>query len=249
MKIGIITAIPQEFKSVMAGLGAITATQHGTIREGRCRSAGHEVLLVESGMGFDNAAGAAGMLIRENNPDLLITTGFCGGIAAELHAGDIVVAKQIVIATAGGFEDVPVCFSGSGQTFVVRQAAEGTRVVAGVFISTATLVSKKQLAGLIFGHFPNPVVEMESAAIAIVAAEHGVPLLGIRAVSDTADEELGFSLEEFCDTDMRRIRPDKVLQTVLRKPHIIPQLIRLNRSSRCAAQSLTAAFSRLLPTL
>ena len=97
------------------------------------------------------------------------------------------------------------------------------------------------------GHYPNPVVEMESGAIAIIAAENNIPLLAIRAVSDPAAEELGFSIDEFCDPDMRRIRPYKVLLTVLRKPRIVPQLVRLAISSRRAAEGLTSALSRLFP--
>jgi adenosylhomocysteine nucleosidase len=138
-----------------------------------------------------------------------------------------------------------VLLSSIGQTFVARQAAIGKRVVGGVFVSTSTLTSKRRLAGMLSGQYPNPVVEMESGAIAIIAAENNIPLLAIRAVSDSAAEELGFSLDEFYDPDMRRIRPHKVLLTALRKPRIIPQLVRLTFSSRRAAESITAAFSRL----
>ena len=249
MKIGIITAMPEEFRAVAGSLGAANVTQIGTFRAGRFSSAGHEFLLVESGVGFDNAARAAEMLIRDGHPDLLISTGFCGGIAPELQAGDVVVAKNIIIANEGGFEEIPVLLSSIGQIFVARQAAGGKRTVEGAFVSTPTIMSKRRLAGMLSGHYPNPVVEMESGAIAIIAAEHSIPLLAIRAVSDSATEELGFSLDEFCDPDMRRIRPYKVLLTALRKPRIIPQLVRLSCSSRRAAESITAAFSRLFPLL
>lgn len=249
MKIGIITAMPEEFRAVADSLGAVTVTQLGTFRAGRFSSAGHEFLLVQSGMGFANASRAAKMLIRDGHPDLLISAGFCGGIAPELQAGDVVVAKKIIIADEGGFGEIPVLLSSIGQTFVARQAAEGKRVVGGVFVSTSTITSKKRLAGMLPGQYPNPVVEMESGAIAIITAENNIPLLAIRAVSDTADEELGFSLDEFCDADMRRIRLHKVLLTILRKPRIIPQLVRLSRSSRRAAEGITAALSRLFPTL
>ena len=249
MKIGIITAMPEEFRAVANGLGAATAMQFGMFRTGRFSSAGHEFLLVESGVGFDNAARAAEMLIRDGHPDLLVSAGFCGGIAPELQAGDVVVAKNIIIANETGFEEIPVLFSSIGQIFVARQEAIGKRIVGGAFVSTPAIMSKRRLAGMLSGQYPNPVVEMESGAIAIIAAENNIPLLAIRAVSDSASEELGFSLDEFCDPDMRRIRPYKVLLTALRKPRIIPQLVRLSCSSRRAAESITATFSRLFPLL
>lgn len=248
MKIAVITAMPEEYRAVADSLGTATAAQIGELRAGRFSQAGHEFLLVESGMGFHNAARAAEMLIREGCSDLLVTTGFCGGIAPGLLAGDVVVAKEIVIATDGGFEEIPVSLSPVGRNFVALQA-EGKRIIEGTFVSTATVTSKRRLAGMLPDSYPNQVVEMESGAIAIVAAENNIPLLAIRAVSDCAAEELGFSLDEFCDPDLRRIRIGKVLLTILRKPRIIPQLLRLSRSSRRAAESLTTALSRLFPAL
>lgn len=245
MKIGIITAMPEEFRAVANSLGTATAMPLGDIRGERFRLSGHEFLLVESGMGFSNAAMAAEMLVRDGHPDLMVTTGFCGGVAPELLAGDIVVAKEIIIANEDGFEAIPIPLSSIGQNFVAHQAADGKHVVGGTFISTSVITSKKRLVGMLPGTYPNPVVEMESGAIAMVAAENNIPLLAIRAVSDSAAEELGFSLDEFCDPDMRRIRIHKVLLTVLRKPRIIPQLARLSRSSRRAAESLTATLSCL----
>ena len=247
MKIAVITAMPEEYRAVADSLGAATVAQVGTLRAGRFSQAGHEFLLVESGIGFHNAARAAELLIRDGHPDLLISSGFCGGIASELQTGDVVVANKIIIANEGGCEEIPVLLSDICQTFVARQVVEGERVVEGTFVTTSAITSKKHLAGMLPGHYPNPVVEMESAAIAMVAAKHKIPLLAIRAVSDPAAEELGFSLDEFCDPEMHRIRPYKVLLTVLRKPRIIPQLVRLSRSSRRAAESLTTTFSSLFP--
>jgi adenosylhomocysteine nucleosidase len=249
MTIGIITAMPEEFRAVADSLGAAAATQPGTFRAVRLSSYGHEFLLVESGMGFGNAARAAESLVRDERPDLLISTGFCGGIAPELQAGDVVVADNIIIAGETGFEEIPVPFSSIGAIFVASQAAAGKRVVAGAFVSSPAIMSKRRVAGMLSGRFQNPVADMESGAIAAIAAENGIPLLAIRAVSDSAAEELGFSLDEFCDSGMRRILPYKVLLTALRKPGIIPQLVHLSCSSRRAAESIKAAFSRLFPLL
>ena len=249
MKIGIITAMPEEFRAVAGSLGVATAAQIGTFRAGRFSLYGHEFLLVESGMGFGNAARAAEMLIRDTHPDLLISAGFCGGITPELLTGDVVVAKKIIIADESGFEEIPVLLSSIGQTFVARQAAIGKRTVGGTFVSTSVITSKVRLAAMLSGQYQNPVVEMESGAIAIIAAESNIPLLAIRAVSDTAAEELGFSLDEFCDSGLRRILIHKVLLTILRKPSIIPQLVRLALNSRVAAASLSESMKTVFAGL
>lgn len=248
MKIAVITAMPEEYRAVANSLGTATAVQIGELRGGRFSHAGHDFLLVQSGMGFHNAARASELLIRDCRPDLLVSTGFCGGIVPGLLAGDIVVAKGIIIAGDGCFEEIPVPLSPAGRNFVLSETAEGKRTFGGAFVSASTIMSKNRLGGLLPGTYINPVAEMESGAVAIVAAENSIPLLAIRAVSDCAAEELGFSLGEFCDPDLRRICIHKVLLTVLRKPRIIPQLLRLSRSSRRAAESLTAALPRLFST-
>ena len=249
MKIVIMTAMPEEYRAVAISLKAAGATQVGTVQAGHFRSATHEFLLVESGMGFRNAARGAKRLVDTERPDLLISAGFCGAIAPELQAGDVVVAEKVVIVTDGGYQEVSVPLSPIGANFIARQSVEGRGVVGGTFVSTSAITSKSHLAGVLSGHYLNPVVEMESGAIALAAAENNIPLLAIRTVSDTAAEELGFSLDDFCDAEMLRIRPIKVLFTMLRKPWIIPQLVRLARSSRTAAENLTTALSRLFPTL
>ena len=249
MKIGIITAMPEEFRAVADTLGAAETAHIGAFRGARFCLAGHDFHLVESGMGLDNAARATEALISSGRPDLLISTGFCGGIVPELLTGDVVVAEKIIIAGENGFDEIPVQLCAIGRTFVASQDAGGGRTIGGVFVTTSSITSKTGLAGVLSGRYPNPVAEMESGAVAIIAAENSIPLLAIRAVSDTAAEELGFSLDEFCDRDLRRIRPYKVLLTALRRPRIIPQLIGLSRSSRRAAESLTSALSRLFHAL
>jgi adenosylhomocysteine nucleosidase len=249
MKIGIITAMPEEFRAVAKSLGAVTRTRLGVFRAGRFSSASHEYLLVESGMGFGNATGAAEILIRDWQPDFLISTGYCGGLEPALQSGDVVVAKIVIIAGKDGFDEIPVLISSISQTFVARQVIEGQRVVGGTFVSTPAITTKCRLTGMLSGNYPYPVVEMESGAIAIIAAESNVPFLAIRAVCDTASEELEFSLGEFCSADLRRILPYKVFLSALFKPRIIPQLVRLAISSRKAAEGITAALPRLFPLL
>lgn len=247
MEIAIITAMPEEFRAAEACLGTGKAMRLGRLRAKKFQLRMHDVLLVESGMGFDNAARAAGTIISEAAPDLLISAGFCGGIAAELRVGDVVVAKKMVVVSENGIEDLPVETPAAGLNLVARQAAGGERIFGGTFAGTAVITSKTKLSGLLSG-YPCPVAEMESAAIALIAAENRIPLIAIRSVSDPADEELGFSLDEFCDSSLR-IRPGRVLLTILRKPRIIPQLVRLAGNSRVAARSLTSALEKLLPLL
>jgi adenosylhomocysteine nucleosidase len=248
MKIGIITAMTEETQAVVRAIGGARKVQIGRLLVQQGSLAGHDIVITEAGMGFTNAARMAENLLQQAGPDLIISAGFCGGVAAELLVGDIVVATELTIVSEKNLDHVPVEIPAFCKNFVVRQAAEGRRVFGGLFASTPAIMQKSRLAALLPPDAPYPVVEMESAAIAIVAVENGIPFCGIRAVSDPFDEELGFSLDEFCDQRMR-IRIPRVLLTIARKPRIIPQLIRLARNSRVAGASLSQAVERFLSVL
>src|SRR5262245_42046277 len=79
-KIVILTALREELAAVVAGLPK-GAQQFEVIR---------------GGIGPDSAARSAGELFKTGTPQLLCSTGFCGGIADGLAVGDIVLATAIV---------------------------------------------------------------------------------------------------------------------------------------------------------
>lgn len=248
MKIGIITAMPEEMQAVVRAIGTTGRVACGELNSRQGSVGSHEVIVVEAGMGFSNATAAAECLIQNARPDWIMSAGFCGGISAELRVGDVVLASGLTIVSGEGLEDVPVELPGISRDFAAQQAAKGQRVFAGMYASTAIIIQKRRLAMLLPVDAPFPVVEMESAAIARVAVKHRIPFCAVRTVSDPADEELGFSLDEFCD-DRMRIRIHRVLLTIVRKPRIIPQLFRLARNSRVAAASLTESVAQLLAVM
>jgi len=123
-----------------------------------------------------------------------------------------------------------------------------SRIHRGTFISAGEIVAKHRLAALLPDGTTNPVLEMETAAVARIAARAKVPLVAVRAISDGADEELGFSIGELTDREMN-ISAWKVLRTLAGKPRIIPQLFRLARNSKIAGEHLAVAVMALLEKL
>lgn len=238
MKIAIITAMPEESAAVLKGAKQRDKSLLSGRKQYHTQIDGHDIVLIESGMGMLNAGWAATALAAEQ-PDLMISAGFGGAVLPGLSVGDAVVAEQVLHWDGGGFEEVVIGFYGRNAV-----AAE-LSLSRGAFITCDIIQDKRSLASLLPTGTANPLLEMESAAIARVAAAHGIPFLGVRTISDPWDEELDFTIDEFCD-DTMRIRPAKVLATILNRPRIIPQLIRLARNSRLAAAGLATALRRLL---
>lgn len=245
MKIAFVTAMREEFRAVASLLDASATLRIGSCRGCSGSAAGHDIVIIEAGMGLENAALATRALLETIRPDILISAGFCGGIAPDLDVGTVVVATRLAKVTANGLKELSIEFAASGYNFVANQAVSSHRVYGGMFISTPVIESKSRILSMLQAGIHYPAVEMESSAVAQIATESGIPFVGIRSVSDSAGEEPGFSLDEFCDGRMR-IRIHKVLLTVARKPYIIPQLVRLARNSRIAEAALARTIGEFL---
>lgn len=86
-------------------------------------------------------------------------------------------------------------------------------------------------------------VEMESAAVAAKAAAWGVPFHSIRAVSDTAAEDLPLDFNLYRDAEGRFSRSRIALAALGRPFTRVPALLRLDRNTKIAARSLGDYFA------
>lgn len=83
-------------------------------------------------------------------------------------------------------------------------------------------------------------VDMESAAIAEVCAERGLPFTAIRAVSDTRDTALSPQLVRLLSGG--EISIAKACFALLRKPSLLREFLRLRRDTKLASENLAAAL-------
>ena len=90
------------------------------------------------------------------------------------------------------------------------------------------------------------IVDMETDVIGAACARAGIPLMSIRAVSDSADEALPVPFGVWFDTARQRARPLALVAHLLRHPsHIAPFarfVLRLPRVAEALAQAIEAAL-------
>jgi adenosylhomocysteine nucleosidase len=86
-------------------------------------------------------------------------------------------------------------------------------------------------------------VDMESAALARKAGEWGVPFYAIRAVSDTALEDMPLDFNIYRDAEGRFSRTRIAMAALARPFSRVPALLRLDRNCRIAAESLGDYFA------
>ncbi|MEU8046892.1 hypothetical protein AB0B71_22435 [Micromonospora echinofusca] len=171
--------------------------------------AGTEVMLATAMGGPASEAGVeqvAASVIRQWRPHHLILTGTCLGLRPdEQRLGDTVVCHQarnlIHRAVAevdgrpteyprGGFHDASAALLGAFNA--AAYGWPGAGVHFGTFLGSGTLYRSDQAVSDLRARFPDAkAADMESYALAGVAAEHKVDWIAVRGISDWGDTAKG----------------------------------------------------------
>lgn len=241
--VGMIAAMPEEVSPLLKRAGRYRREQVQGCTLYRFTLGETPVALIESGMGPEHAAFAARVLLAQVAPRLILNFGFGGGVRPGLAAGDLVLAQRVLWLEDGSLREAPAPDAALNDRLFQLAQASAIRVFRGTFVTSARITGKEVASALLSRQEAHPVLEMETAAIAEVAARAGIPVVALRGISDPADEELAFSLEEFTDSNLN-LKISRVLATVLARPRIIPQLIRLSGNARKAGNNLALCLGK-----
>jgi adenosylhomocysteine nucleosidase len=232
-----IAAMPEEIAPLLRRVGNYQKEMAAGRRLYRFQLGEVQVVLIESGMGPKKSGAATEALISLAKPAALLNFGFGGAVLPGLEVGELALAERVLLLEDGRLTEAPLPDARLSELMAATCGSAGISVNRATFVTAAKIMNKKEVGGMLGGSMVNPVLEMETAAIFSTAARAGVPAVAVRAISDAAHEELGFSLEEFCDADLN-ISILRVLGCVVRKPWIIPQLIKLAGNTKKAGESL-----------
>jgi adenosylhomocysteine nucleosidase len=188
----------------------------------RAEAGGAAWVLAAHGPGPLLAHRAAQVAIERGRPRALASVGLCGALTPDLRPGDIVVAREIL---SPELERWPASLPGHAPPSAAGQALSIAHVACTAREKSALSASNAS------------IVEMEAAAVARVAAIHGIPFYCIRAVSDAAGEDLPLDFNLYRDQDGRFSRA-RIAAALLARPHRIPSLLRFHRNCRKAARRL-----------
>ncbi|BFH62718.1 5'-methylthioadenosine/adenosylhomocysteine nucleosidase [Paenibacillus azoreducens] len=200
MRIAIIAAMAEEMAPFRSESRIQARSQVGKVIVEEAIYRDQPIILVESGIGKVNAAVAVTLLIERYKPDLIINSGSSGAFADGLKVGDVVVATQYrygdVDATCFGYEhgqvpQMPVKYDLDEEWVdVARQAAAVADKLPysldfGLVLTLDSFMSESERVEWIKSTFPSvKVSDMEGLAIVQAAAQYGIPVLAIKAVSD-----------------------------------------------------------------
>jgi adenosylhomocysteine nucleosidase len=206
--------------------------------------------LALTGMGEEAAQQAARQVLTLWPPEIIVSLGFGGALLPGLIPGQLVLG-----ASFGRYDPDTGRLRKVGAPAPPRPLLElaaslesaGLPADIGCFISTPGIIHKGRQGGSLRG-LAQPVLDLETAALAGVAAAAGLPFLALRVITDTADEEIPDFLREGWEPGYG---PGfaKALGWLARDPRRLGPMLHLWRRSRMAAARLNQALQVLLPLL
>ncbi|TIH16593.1 phosphorylase [Marinifilum sp. JC120] len=230
-KLAIIAAMEQEAQAICP------APQHETLGKYQILSGTLKNKVsyrcIISGIGTTRAAEAAELLCAEK-PDLILSIGVSGGLAAGLEAGTLVAATTIHSDIAGfdswfeGEEDALM------RSELIPSCGEiqcGKLITAGEPLLTPQdkLFTHERTGAL--------AVDMESISVAQAAKQAGIPFGCIRAISD--DSKRGIPQESLAGVDESgKTQLGPILKAIMKRPTLIFELIPMGRDYSKALKAL-----------
>jgi adenosylhomocysteine nucleosidase len=198
-------------------------------------------LLAVSGVGI-GAATAAARALAAAPVSALMTFGLAGGLDPALKAGTVVLPTQVISRDGARFA---TCRSWQARL----AAAVGTpyKAVGGILLSSPLAIETPADKAIAFRDSGAVAVDMESVAVAEIAAAHQLPFIALRVIVDTASDVLPPAVIAASRTG--RVKIGRLLEGILTAPGEIAALIGLSLRYRAAMRSLriVAADSACAP--
>lgn len=209
MKIAIMGAMEEEVEPLLAFLGDYKTVEVADNKYYTAEYKGLELVIAYSKIGKVFASLTASTMILKFGAEKLLFSGVAGAINPKLKIGDLIAATSLcqhdLDITAFGH---PYGFVPEGRVFVdsdlellatAKEVATqmGKPLLEGIIATGDQFVADEVRKDWIGATFKADALEMEGASVAVVCDAFEVPFFILRAISDTAGMDAGFSFDEF----------------------------------------------------
>jgi adenosylhomocysteine nucleosidase len=229
--IAITFALPAESSDFVA----LLKRPHVVSREGvesiRGVLHGKSLAVIHTGVGRKICRERLSILLRRERFQFLISAGFAGALEKELRVGHLLVADNF---SSPQLLTSPRLDLADDETFVGKLTT-ATRMID----STAERESLAKKTGA-------AAVDMETEVIAKVCAEHQLPLLSLRAISDTALAPFPAPPHVLFDVERQKTDFARLASHVLVRPGTVSKLNAFREQIAVARKALTSALERIL---
>lgn len=227
--VGLTFALPVESSDLRRLLTASIVRDYNKSVQGEFR--GRSVTIIHTGVGERHCRERIESLVRSSQLKYLISAGFAGALDPKLQIGDLFLAENFSspeLLRAGRIKESEAEWFVGKMTTVPRIV--GSKAERNHWAATTQAAA----------------IDMESEFIASACATHKIPMLSLRAISDTPSEPLPAPPEVLFDMERQRTDFVRLGRYLVRYPGKVRSLIAFRQRVALARRSLTSALIRLL---
>jgi uridine phosphorylase len=180
-------------------------------------------------------------------PDLqgvqvILLCGVAGALDPGLRVGDVVLDAQTQVLRYAKELDL------SSTHWALGSTSEPAFIRRGLIHTADQIIATPRQKSELFRSTSALAVDMEQAIVHKFAEPFHVPVMGLRAISDTADQTLDPEVIHLID-EMGNPKPLRIASLLIRRPQLIPYLKQLGDSTKLALQQLGKAAAVVVDKL
>lgn len=189
-----------------------------------------DVRVIHTGVGEAASSRTVREFLAAQSPDLLISSGFAGALTDELQIADLLLAQNHT----------------SPEWLERARAVVGEDVRLGVLTSAPTITDTAEDRAALAARTNAIAVDMETEFIATACREASVPIIALRAISDTPAARMPAPPHVLFDIASQRTNYLSLARHVMRHPGALPRLVAFARRIADAREKLTDALATLV---
>lgn len=231
--IAVTFALPAESSDFLRRLGDRTGAERNGVRVVRGKMHDRMIEVLHTGVGEKVCQRRLGRFLVDQQFDLMISAGFAGALNDKLQVGDLLLAKNFstieLSEVASFFSRLPIH---KADLLTVR-----------------ALIDSNNERNKIAQTSGAAAVDMETEFIAGACADHGIPLLSLRVISDTPNEPFPAPTKVLFDIEQQRTRLLKLATFFLAHPNRVPRMVQFAKRIAHARKILASALVALIDKL
>jgi nucleoside phosphorylase len=228
--IAVTFALPDESRDFTARLRDARKIRRCSLPVILGRLGEKQIAVCRTGVGALSCRVRVTDFLQSHRPEILITSGFAGGLDPVLKVGDLVLARN--------FSDTQLLAKIAPQ-----------KIAAGVLTTQPQVAQTPADKAALAAQTGATAVDMETAIIAELCAQRGIPVLSLRGISDAAGDELPVAFSIWFDVEKQKPRVGALLWELATHPAKIPAFAKFVRGITLTRARLTNALFEVIEKL
>lgn len=229
--IAITFALPAESSDFVSLLEKPAWDSREGVETIRGRLHGKSVAVLHTGVGRKICSQRMEVLLRREEFEFVISAGFAGALEKELRIGNLLVSEN---------------YSSPELLHSVQPALTGDGVFQGNLLTVADVIESNSEREQLATKTGAAAVDMETEFIAKACADHQLPMLSLRAISDTPSEPFPAPAHVLFDIEKQRTDFARLALYLMTHPGAISRLNAFRQRVAVARKALARTLDAIL---